>query len=102
MRGPSRAQIYRRRLVALILLAVVVGAGAFAAWAALRDRHSAAPPPTTTAPPRILKVLFPEGFTRREMAARAAADSPAITAADYLRATTDAVHPGSGAGPPAR
>ena len=58
-----------------------------------------APPPTTTvAPPKIVKVLFPEGYTRAEMAAAADRASPAITAADYLRVTGASPLPGKFAG----
>jgi len=99
VRRPTRAQVYRRRVVALIVLVVVVAAGVFVGYATLRDRHSAAPPPTTTvAPPKIVKVLFPEGYTRREMADHADEESPAITAADYLRVTERSPLPGTFAG----
>jgi UPF0755 protein len=98
LRRPTRQQVVRRRLVALVLVAAVAAAGAFVAYAAVRHHGSAAPPPTTVAPPKILKVLFPEGFTRAEMAARAGSASPAITAADYLRVTDSSPVPGTFAG----
>src|SRR6185369_11832855 len=53
---------------------------------------------TMLPPPKILKVLFPEGYTRAEMAARAGSASPAITAASYLRATASSPLPGKFAG----
>lgn len=100
LRRPTRQQVYRRRLVALLLLALLVGAGLFVAWAAIRNHRSGAPPPptTTVAPPKILKVLFPEGYTRAQMAEAADAASPAITAADYLRVTASSPYPGAFAG----
>ena len=85
---PSREQVYRRRLVALIVLALVVGGGAWAAWTALKDHDAAPPPPTTTIePPKQLRVTLPEGLTVNQMAAAADQASPRITAAGYLRET---------------
>jgi UPF0755 protein len=98
LRGPSREQVYRRRVVALILLAVALGAAVWAGWTALKHHRRAAPAPTTVAPPKIVKVLFPEGFTRAEMAARTDADIPAITARAYLSATESSPLPGRFAG----
>ncbi len=96
---PTPEQAYRRRLVALVLLGLVAGGGGWAAWAAVRGDHRAAPPPpTTVTAPKVLKILFPEGFTRAQMAERAAAASPAITAAAYLRATASSAYPGKFAG----
>jgi hypothetical protein len=83
---PTREQVYRRRLVALIVLAVVVGAGAWAAWAALKDGSSAPPEPTTTVqPPKQVRITLPEGLTVNQMAQAADAASRLITAAGYLR-----------------
>ena len=99
LRGPTRDQVYRRRVVALIVVGAALGVAGWAAWAALESRDKAAPPPTTTvAPPKILQVLFPEGFTRAQMAERADAASPAITARGYLAATASSPLPGQFAG----
>ena len=98
LRGPSREQVYRRRVVGLILLLAVLGAVVWGGWAALKDHRASAPPATTVAPPKILKVLFPEGFTRAQMAETADAISPAITAAGYLQATASSPVPGQFAG----
>ena len=99
LRGPTRDQVYRRRVVALIVVGVALGVAGWAAWAALGSRDKAAPPPTTTvAPPKVLQVLFPEGFTRAQMARRADAVSPAITARGYLLATASSPLPGQFAG----
>jgi uncharacterized YceG family protein len=64
-------------VAALVLL---VGAAALAFWlaraAADRVRDEPPPPPTVTAalpPPKPLRIVFPEGFTRRQMAERIAA-----------------------------
>jgi UPF0755 protein len=66
--------LYLRRLLALLVL---VGGFALAGWAAalaVRAVDDPAPPPATTraAKPRpvVLRIVFPEGFTRRQMAQR--------------------------------
>ncbi len=73
----SRQRLLARRLLALLLLLVFLG---FAGWLAVagigsvRDRVASPPPaPVVPPPPKPLKIIFPEGFTRREMAARVAA-----------------------------
>jgi uncharacterized YceG family protein len=67
---PSRQRILMRRLVAVVAVAAVVGA--IAAAVALHGSSHAAPPPTTTVRQlRQFRIVFPEGFTRDEMAARA-------------------------------
>jgi peptidoglycan lytic transglycosylase G len=86
-RGPTREQVYRRRLVALVVLAFVGGGGAWAAWAAIKDDSPAAQPPTTTvAQPKQIRITLPEGLTVNQMARAADAASRRITAAGYLRA----------------
>jgi len=75
---PSRRQVAVRRSVALLLLACGFGAAAWLGSLALGGgSESAAPattPPATTraAPPaaKTLRIIFPEGFTRRQMAER--------------------------------
>jgi UPF0755 protein len=92
---PSRRQVIVRRVVALAVLVGTLSVGIWAAAAGLRsgEENTAPPPPTTTgAPPKILKLLFPEGFTRREMAARVEAQTP-VTAKAYLAATDRAKAP---------
>jgi len=86
----------RRALPALALVAVVAGCGGSST-------------PTTTAtipPPKPFKIVFPEGFTRADMAervgvvAKIALDEhrgrPHISAAGYLRVTGPRVVPGFG------
>jgi peptidoglycan lytic transglycosylase G len=68
----SRGRIVARRLLAFLfvlgVLAIIVGS----AWAILgRGEEAAAPPPQPVAPaPKTLKIIFPEGFTRAQMAER--------------------------------
>jgi len=99
LRRPTRKQAYRRRLVALVVVLVIVGASAWAAVAMVQSHDRAAPAPTTTvAAPKILRVLFPEGFTRAQMARRAHSVSPAIGVRQYLKATVSSALPGKFAG----
>jgi uncharacterized YceG family protein len=68
---PSRGQIRRRRTVALAGLLVAVLVIAFAVRAALPHlRHHQAAPPPAPPPPKPFRVVFPEGFTRAQMAER--------------------------------
>ncbi len=96
-RRTPRSVVYRRRLLAVAVLA----AGFAAAWFAVASigGGSGNKQETTTAalPPRPFKVVFPEGFTRRQMAARVAAVAriaerergkvPRLNARAYLAAT---------------
>ena len=97
LRGPTRDQVYRRRVVALIVVGAALGVAGWAAWTALGGDDKAAPP-TTVGPPKVIQVLFPEGFTRAQMAERAGAVSPTITARGYLAATASSPLPGRFAG----
>ena len=104
--GPTRQQVRLRRAVAVALLVVGLAAAAALAALALGDvREDAAPPPptTTATPPRPkpLRIIFPEGFTRAEMADRITAVNkiaqrkrkvtPRLSAKRYLAVT--AKHP---------
>ena len=73
-RGPSPEQVRRRRLIALTLAIAVVIAIVVAVVVALPHVHhkAAAPPPAPPAP-KPFRIIFPEGFTRAQMAARVAA-----------------------------
>ena len=86
--------------MALVVVLAVFGGSAWAAYAVVRgdERSSAAAPTTTVAAPRVLRLLFPEGFTRAQMAARAHSVSPAIGKGAYLRATASSTLPGRFAG----
>ena len=96
-----------RRLLAVLAVIAVVAVGAFAAtaWIAGGTDEAAPPPPTTTGPPPLaqLKIIFPEGFTVRDMADRVAVVrqiaidkrgvTPRLTRQAYLRAAKDALPP---------
>jgi uncharacterized YceG family protein len=90
-----------------VAVGVVFGAAAIVAAVLFIGRNDnqaapAAPPPATTAPQQLetLRIVFPEGFTRAEMAERIVAVNgiaaeerdikPALSADDYLRATKPA------------
>ena len=88
----------------MLAVVVLVGVGAFAAaaWVGGDDQ---APTPTVTAPPPLarLTIIFPEGFTIREMADRVAAVrriaiakrgvTPRLTRDGYLRAVSRTLAP---------
>jgi UPF0755 protein len=66
--------VWRRRLVALgVLVAAFVIA--WVAVASVGGEDKAPPPPTVAAPPKPFRIVFPEGFTREQMAARVTAVS---------------------------
>jgi UPF0755 protein len=75
---PTRRQLAVRRVLAVVIL---VGAVALAIWVARaalgQIRDDPAPPPVTVAAPapKPLRIVFPEGFTRRQMAQRIVAVS---------------------------
>jgi UPF0755 protein len=110
-RGPSPEQVRRRRAIALGATTVAVVALAGAVWAALphvRGTHTA-PPVTTARAPKPFRVIFPEGFTRAQMADRVAAVAKiatrkrhrrvALTRAQYLVGTRRITVPCFGAAP---
>jgi peptidoglycan lytic transglycosylase G len=87
-------QIYRRRVVALIVVAALFGGCAWAAYAVVRSHDDSAPEPTTTvAAPKQFRVTFPEGLTVSEMAQAAGKAGPLITAPGYVRAARTAQLP---------
>jgi UPF0755 protein len=86
----------RRRLVALcVLMAALIGLGF--AVAGVRDRGSKKQTPTVVAAPKPFRIVFPEGFTRLDMAgrvksvaaiaARERGRAPRLAQASYLAAT---------------
>jgi uncharacterized YceG family protein len=99
-----------RRTVALVVALLVAGAVAVGAVAVVRSHSSEAappPPPPTPPPPKPFRIVFPEGFTRRQMADRiTAVDSialhkrgvrPRLSESAYLKATAGKTHvPGFG------
>ena len=108
---PSRARILARRAVALILLAGVlafVGLIGFAIAGVLHVGDKPKPKPTPIVAPPSLRIIFPEGFTRAEMAERIRAVNqiarskrkinPKLSAKTYLAATASSKLPGTFAG----
>ena len=101
--GASRRSIVLRRAVAAgVVVGVLVAAGAVGA--SLLRRHQPPPTPVETAPPLArLRIIFPEGFTAKEMADRVAAVrqiaitkrrvTPRLTRNGYVRAARAAVPP---------
>jgi UPF0755 protein len=99
----SRRQLAARRALALVLL---VGGLALAVWlvtVALGGDDKKAAPPAPVAPP-TLKIIFPEGFTRAQMAERITAVdeiardkrkiNPRLSESAYLKATASSLTPG--------
>jgi UPF0755 protein len=100
---PSRRAILLRRTAASVVLLGILAVVGLASASFLRD-DDPPPPPTETVPALArLRVIFPEGFTRREMADRVAAVreiairkrnvTPRLTRAGYLQATANAKPP---------
>jgi UPF0755 protein len=104
-RQPLRPEIRRRRIVALVLFALVVCAVAVVAVLAVRGGGGGGggghpTPAAAPAPTRPFRIVFPEGFTRAQMAlrvrdvARIAEHERhhrvALAAAAYLRASAAA------------
>ena len=91
---PTRGQLVARRLGALALLVAAVGIGVWLATGAIGGNEKKA---TTTVDNRPLRIVFPEGFTRKQMARRITAVDkiartkrhvdPVLSASSYLRAT---------------
>jgi peptidoglycan lytic transglycosylase G len=94
--------VLARRTFAVLAIAGILAGGAWAGASLVRGDDP--PPPTTTTPPlQTLRVIFPEGFTRREMADRVDAVrqiaisernvTPRLTRSGYLAASERARPP---------
>ena len=104
-RQPNRWRIVRRRLIALLVLAGMVGLLYTAVRVALRHGSGSH---TATTVVRPFKIVFPEGFTRRDMAARITTVAqiaskergikPALSASRYMKLTRSSSLPGRYAG----
>ena len=103
-RRASPAQVRRRRLVALTALVGAVVLVVVAVAVALPHvRHERAAPPPPPPPPKPFRVIFPEGFTRSQMAQRVVAVAKIarrkrgkpvkLSGRLYLRATRTATVP---------
>ena len=107
-RRPSRRRAWLRRAVAAALLLALLAGAAWLGSAALGgEEEAAAPPPTPTAPAvpalKTLRIVFPEGFNRREMTQRVGEVrriavqrrkvQPKLTQAGYAKATERIVPP---------
>ena len=106
----TRAQVLARRVIALTVLVAGLLAAVWLVSIAVGGRKEAAPPPPPPRPaatrpkPRPLRIVFPEGFTRREMAERITAVNaialrkrkvrPRLSAAAYLKASAQHRLPG--------
>ena len=102
----SRSQLATRRAIALVLLAGGIGLAVWLVTVAVGSgggKKEATPPPAPVVPPS-LKIVFPEGFTRAQMAERIAAVdeiakkkrkiTPRLSSRAYLRATATSRTPG--------
>lgn len=99
---PSQKRIWVRRAIAAIVAVVLLGLAAWIGTSVLRD-DPPPPPPPEPAPLARLRIIFPEGFTVREMADRVAAVrriaidkrdvTPRLTRPGYLLAASRAVPP---------
>ena len=67
---PVSKQVRRRRIVAVALFLVVAAAAVGVAVAAVHRHHQVATPPPPPPPPKPFRIVFPEGFTRLQMAER--------------------------------
>jgi uncharacterized YceG family protein len=110
-RGPSPAQIRRRRAIALgAVVVAVVGIVGAVVWALPRvERKTVTLPPPPPPPPKPFRIVFPEGFTRAQMADRVSAvkkialrkrhKQVALARTQYLAATRTAIVPCFGRAP---
>jgi UPF0755 protein len=100
---PSKGQLAARRAIALVLLAGGLGLAVWLVTLAVGGSGKKAPPPVPVAAPS-LKIIFPEGFTRAQMAERITAVdkiarekrkiTPRLSASAYLKATASSRKPG--------
>ncbi len=99
----------RRRAIALACFLVAAGIAIWLTASAIDGGKDAAPPTPTLAPaPKPLRIVFPEGFTRKEMANQITAVdkiarrkrhvNPILSAKQYLIAAASSALPGTFAG----
>ena len=105
-RRPPKGQVARRRAIAVVLLLAFLGLALWLGVSAFGGGGSDDPPPATTVAgpkPVILRVVFPEGFTRKDMVERVAEVkkiaqtkrkvTPKLTGNAYAKATQAAKVP---------
>ena len=100
---PSRGRVRARRPLAAVVVLGVLGVGAWLGTSVLRNEDPPPPPVETVQPLARLRIIFPEGFTVREMADRVAAVreiaiakrgvTPRLTKTGYVAASSRAVPP---------
>jgi uncharacterized YceG family protein len=86
---PSRGRVAARRAIALVVLAGGIGLAVWLvvlALGSIGDSGSKEAKPAIPAAPPVLKIVFPEGFTRAQMAER-------ITAVDRIARNTRKINP---------
>jgi UPF0755 protein len=86
---PSRGRIAARRAVALVVLAGGIGIAVWLvvlALGSIRDSGAKEAKPVVPVAPPVLRIIFPEGFTRAEMAQR-------ITAVDRIARNRRKINP---------
>ncbi len=96
-RRTPRSVVYRRRVTALAVIAAALAAAWFAI-ASIGGGGGSKPQPTVPTPPHPFRIVFPEGFTREQMAARVSTvakiaqrergKKPRLAAGKYLAATS--------------
>jgi uncharacterized YceG family protein len=103
--GASTPVMLVRRLLAVIVIVGVLGAAGWFVVTLVRDSRSSSTPVTSTpAPQKVLRIVFPEGFTRDEMAQQIAAVNkiaehkrhvtPKLSPERYLALTASSKFPG--------
>jgi uncharacterized YceG family protein len=107
--GPPPRQVPRRRILvrrasALALVVVLVAVGAWFAYAATRSTSTTSPEPITSVRVPTFEILFPEGWTREQMADKVARDAriantTALSRTAYLALTRRVRVPGFGRKP---
>ncbi len=108
---PSRRRLALRRTIAAVVLLALLALGGWGAASALRSVRDPDPPPPVTRAlphPKPLRIIFPEGFTRAEMADRITAVNgiarskrhvrTKLSARAYTRLTASSRLPGKFAG----
>jgi UPF0755 protein len=100
--GAGRGRVWLRRLVAFGAVAALLVVGAWFGVSFVRA-DDPPPPPPPTQPLQVLRVIFPEGFTRQEMGGRVDAVreiaiekrnvTPRLTQDSYLAASEAAQPP---------